>query len=51
MNYSGKTILKRVKLVIPMLLLTLALSAQTNEAYENAKKGNYPDFWNFSYNV
>jgi AhpD family alkylhydroperoxidase len=38
MNFSSKTTLRRVKLVIPMLLFTLALSAQNNEAYENAKK-------------
>jgi len=38
MKQSIKTITKRMKLVIPVLLITVALSAQTNEAYENAKK-------------
>lgn len=38
MKQSIKTTIKRMKLVIPVLLITVALSAQTNDAYENAKK-------------
>jgi AhpD family alkylhydroperoxidase len=38
MNNSSKTIIKRMKLVIPVLLIAATLSAQDNDAYENAKK-------------
>ena len=38
MKHSIRTIIKRMKLVIPVMLITVAISAQTDEAYENAKK-------------
>ena len=38
MNYLSTTIIKRMKFVIPVLLITVSLAAQNNEAYENAKK-------------
>lgn len=47
MKHSIKTTIKRMKLVIPVLLLTVALSAQTNEAYENAKKEITATFGSF----
>ena len=38
MNHSIKNIIKRMTFVIPVLLISVTLSAQNNEAYENAKK-------------
>ena len=38
MKSSNKNIIKRMKFVIPVLLITVTLSAQTNDAYVNAKK-------------
>jgi AhpD family alkylhydroperoxidase len=38
MKHFIKTIIKRIIFIIPVLLITVALSAQNNEAYENAKK-------------
>jgi AhpD family alkylhydroperoxidase len=38
MKQSIKHIIKRVILVIPVLLITMTLSAQDNDAYETAKK-------------
>jgi len=38
MNHSIKNIIKRMALLFSMLLITVTLSAQNNEAYENAKK-------------
>ena len=38
MNYLTTTIIKRMKLVIPVLLITMTLAGQDNAAYENAKK-------------
>ena len=43
--FNSKT--KRMTLVIPVLLLTVALTAQTNEAYENAKKEITQTFGSF----
>ena len=38
MKQSMKHIIKRVSLLIPVLLITMTLSAQDNDAYETAKK-------------
>ena len=38
MNHSIKNIIKRMTFVIPVLLISVTLSAQNKEAYENAKK-------------
>ena len=38
MKQTIKNIIKRVILVIPVLLITMTLSAQDNDAYETAKK-------------
>ena len=38
MNNSIKNIIKRMTFVIPVLLISVTLSAQNNEAYQNAKK-------------
>lgn len=38
MNHSIKNIIKRMTFVIPVLLISVTLSAQNNEAYQNAKK-------------
>jgi len=38
MNNSIKNIIKRMTFLFSMLLITATLSAQNNEAYENAKK-------------
>jgi len=38
MKHSIKNIIKRMTFVIPVLLISVTLSAQNNEAYENAKK-------------
>ena len=37
MNHLIKTIIRRMIFVIPVLLITMTLSAQDNDAYENAK--------------
>jgi len=38
MNHSIKNNIKRMAILFSMLLITVTLSAQNNEAYENAKK-------------
>ena len=47
MNYSIKTIIKRVSFLIPVLLITVTLSAQDNGSYENAKNEIQQTFGSF----
>lgn len=47
MKQSINSSIKRMKLVIPVLLITVALSAQTNEDYETAKKEITETFGSF----
>lgn len=47
MKHSIKTIIKRMKFVIPVLLISMSLSAQSNDAYENAKKEIQQTFGSF----
>lgn len=37
MNYLTKRVFKKMTIIIPMLLISITLSAQNNEAYEKAK--------------
>ena len=47
MNHTVKKITQRMALLFSMLLVTAALSAQNNEAYENAKKEITQTFGSF----
>jgi AhpD family alkylhydroperoxidase len=47
MNHLIKTIIKRMIFVIPVLLTTITLSAQDNDAYENAKNEIQQQFGTF----
>ncbi len=47
MNYLIKTIIKRMIFIIPVLLITITLSAQDNDAYENAKNEIQQQFGSF----
>lgn len=47
MNNTTKTIIKRMKLVIPALLIAVAISAQDKQAYEEAKKEITETFGSF----
>ena len=47
MKQTIKNIIKRVILVIPVLLITMTLSAQDNDAYETAKKEIEQTFGSF----
>ena len=47
MNHSVKSIIKRMILVIPALLISMTLSAQGNNAYENAKNEIQQTFGSF----
>ncbi len=51
MKHSVKTSIKGIIFIIPVLLITITLSAQDNSAYENAKNeiqesfGSFPSFF------
>lgn len=47
MKHTIKNSIKRMKLIIPIMLITMALAAQTNESYENAKKEITETFGSF----
>ena len=47
MKRSMEHIIKRVSLLIPVLLITMTLSAQDNDAYENAKNEIEQTFGSF----
>ena len=47
MNHSIKTITKKMIFVIPVLLIAMTISAQDNDAYENAKNEIEQTFGSF----
>ena len=47
MKHLIKTVIKRMIFVIPVLLITMTLSAQDNDAYENAKNEIQQTFGSF----
>ncbi len=47
MNHLIKTIIRRMIFVIPVLLISMTLSAQDNDAYENAKNEIEQTFGSF----
>lgn len=47
MNHLIKTIIRRMIFVIPVLLISMTLSAQDNDAYENAKNEIQQQFGTF----